>query len=531
MLNNSGSIAGAINKCRYGGSRRTLIFELIICVVLISIGVFFIVHWNKTQDNEINVDVSYLGPKAKQYAGMKVVRDHHNSSATKDYSKTNFRPGIYFGIATQLETNNDVPLFSDDGKTGAGTQGGTDSIYDNMRTIAKEFLGESLKVQGKDVGFVTDVRITATNAKEIFVKKSLSISDTIPGKIIKTRSFTSHFYPSRIGLSMDWNAKRQELCYAQKNGLLHPVMVSVPTPMFYVDNSKDSEWWNLFLSMDKIKGYIDVDNYMAAKVIIPAEKESQLQNAFNRTQESLERIAVRRIVDSMTNNNGGRIDPVDAIVSRGVQSLRRYVEDTLLLNSFGMSCHSVLPLSSANHIKDNKKGEQSRIIQYSPVNNSNAAGGLYYSHQSFMRPLFFNTLNDLSRVHDKIRFHSTGADSLVLMKFEYEFHTPIDNVVCFPEPDKLTGTGFVFTEPSKLRYLADNGLDVYVHFPEWDNAQTKRFFLVTLILTMIASYLLRRTYTDLLIVHLGQVPRKTLVIVNIVAAVFMVACILICVFV
>lgn len=524
MLNNSGSIAGAVNKCRYGGSKRTIILEIIICAILLTIGIFLIVQWNKIQDNEINVEVSYLGPDGRQYAGMKVVRDHHNSSSTINRSEPNYVPGIYFAIATQLQTSNSTPLFSD-GLIPTTTSTKSDSMYESYRLLAQWRLGDDLKTDGTDIGFITDVNINATNVKELFLKK-VTCYDSISKKTIKTRNWTSSISPQGLSFDLEWSKQTKELCYFQDGGYMRPKEVLFPAPSFRLNNNSDS-WISLFVRNTGVIGEYDIDEYMFSKIVIPEEKEAKIQESFNRVTRNIQRFAVKRFFDSIMNNRTTTDETPAIFIKKQIESLKHLIYDTL-----GISQHSGLnsTLSITTHDNDliANQGEQSRMIQFSPIGTANDVAGYYYYHQSFDKPLFVWTMCDLSRVHDKIRFASSGTDSLTIMKFEYEYHTPIENVTCYPTPDIITATGFVFTEPSKLRYIKDKGMDVYVHFPDWDNAQTQRFFIVTLILTIIVSYLLRRLYTDGIIAKLGVASKRTLITVNVVVTVLLLCCILIC---
>lgn len=514
MLPNSGSIAGSVsrrrngkNNCRYGGSKRTLLFEIIICLFLFGIGIFLLVNWNRTSNNEINVDVNYLGPQARQYVGMKVVRNHSKKQASRNMTDPNSNPGVYFGIATQLGASNTTPLFSESGMTRC-VLAPNDSIIKKERAIAKVILGDDFKVDGKELGFVTDVDIKATNVKELFLKKKKIVDST--GHIHKTNNLVFSVVPKSNDIFMDWTYLEDKLCYKQESGYIKPVVEQYWHPRFRLNQDSLAEtssmWWSLFMRKTGIYGKKDIDEYMATKVIMPWEKEYRLQNAFNRiVKEEIHCDVTKALFSHWASNPINVPLPENSkknLIEKYMKSLKCLVEDTLSIQSYQLHDKQYITCGGDDLELDNsrfEKGEESRMLTYSPIEQTNSMSGYYYYHQSFGRPMAFGTLCDLSHVHDKILFNVSGADSVRIMKFEYEFHTPIDNITCYPDPDDITVTGFVYTDTSKLSYIAKKGLDVYVHFPEYDNTQTVRFFVVTLILTMVVTYLIRRLYTELFV--------------------------------
>lgn len=124
------------------------------------------------------------------------------------------------------------------------------------------------------------------------------------------------------------------------------------------------------------------------------------------------------------------------------------------------------------------------------------------------KPHSIFTMEDVSRLNEVVRFEDGGnLYPLNVKKLEFDYQAPIDNFTCYPRPDVFTGSGFIFTDSEKLKFIRDNGLCVSVHFPEWDNTQNKRFWIITLIITIIATYLLKRLWEDLFFDKIEKKPK------------------------
>ena len=115
---------------------------------------------------------------------------------------------------------------------------------------------------------------------------------------------------------------------------------------------------------------------------------------------------------------------------------------------------------------------------------------------STMDALSFFTLGDLSQITE--RFHFEG-DKLNRLLFYYGSVLKIDHATI--EPDTIIEGGFCYNNAAKLRLIRDRGLTVHVSFPQMENAQNARQFLLTTLLTALLTYLASLIFKLLKILH------------------------------
>lgn len=81
-----------------------------------------------------------------------------------------------------------------------------------------------------------------------------------------------------------------------------------------------------------------------------------------------------------------------------------------------------------------------------------------------------------------------------LERLEFDFQGPVELSAMYPEPDIVTFSGMVFTDPAKLRQIMDDGLAYYAKFPQLESLQSIRIFFLTTFISLFFTLLCTVTY-------------------------------------
>lgn len=120
----------------------------------------------------------------------------------------------------------------------------------------------------------------------------------------------------------------------------------------------------------------------------------------------------------------------------------------------------------------------------------------------YTKPNVIRTLEDISKIVEVIEIgysyldHSEYAGTwsrVNSLEIDYvgpaEFSEPLD-----PQPDKKTLSSIIYTDKDKIQKIGMNGLKYHVKFPDMENIQEARIFILSGLLTGIAAFFFRYSF-------------------------------------
>lgn len=110
-------------------------------------------------------------------------------------------------------------------------------------------------------------------------------------------------------------------------------------------------------------------------------------------------------------------------------------------------------------------------------------------------------LSDISQGYYVVNLKSTTFNDLKLV---LDFNGVTNFSTLNPLPDYQTMTAITYTDPIKIKQIKKNGLMFHASFPEMQNKQSVRIFVLTTMMTLIIGLLLK----DLLFLILGLFRKK-----------------------
>lgn len=143
----------------------------------------------------------------------------------------------------------------------------------------------------------------------------------------------------------------------------------------------------------------------------------------------------------------------------------------------------------------NKNINSTRYTSYTFTPNTDS---VVYQDASLIRneyysPNYFWTAEDISRAVEIISFRGL-KDNLCLKSLSFDYVGPTEFSKMYPEPDIITVSKIKFTDLNKLKIIRTNGLRFHVKFPDLENVQQIRMFLVTIILSGLLAKLVLMLY-------------------------------------
>lgn len=127
------------------------------------------------------------------------------------------------------------------------------------------------------------------------------------------------------------------------------------------------------------------------------------------------------------------------------------------------------------------------------------------SSSNYERPNVFTSAEDISKTVEVIELG--GSTSRYVRNLTLDYRTPIALPSKFlPEPDEVTMHSIRYTDPAKIEWIGAKGLRTYVSFPNLENVQALRIFVIAGIVGALAALMIR--YANNLILRLIRLIRR-----------------------
>lgn len=127
------------------------------------------------------------------------------------------------------------------------------------------------------------------------------------------------------------------------------------------------------------------------------------------------------------------------------------------------------------------------------------------SSSNYERPNVFTSAEDISKTVEVIELG--GSTSRYVRNLTLDYRTPIALPSKFlPEPDEVTMHSIRYTDPAKIEWIGTEGLRTYVSFPNLENVQALRIFVIAGIVGALAALMIR--YANNLILRLIRLIRR-----------------------
>ena len=522
-LNNGSIGAGISTDSNRRLSLKTLLFELAITIGVFGICVILIICWNKPPKNNIEVETAYLGPQSTQIMGIKVVRDYGKESSANfklydsvvnvppqyfshkdeiDITNPNsiverfgstLLPGVHVGVMTRMSFPCRSSLFADTIVPEGYVQEGSLNFKEISQELPIHLQGSDLR--NNDIGLVSSLLIRSTRRKDLRPFKEMGILVPI----------------EQVNLNIT-NLERTKEYYSIKNNRIVPIVDTIRyIGATFTNRIEDSPLLRLFGYSPIIYDNYKISQETLADLYFSSEQKKRLdlleqiypfatgiQELTRRTSQLTDKI--NHLNDSEIKDTANAVNAIASIFKDGIELNSDYNKMTEQINAKYKSINTGRELNDLRAYVDtiiDKKlsfvckrywgkqpcskepGKALSCVTLSKCGLHHQFVGYSYFTSSFIKPNNILTMQDLSRTIENIRIKP--VKDFELMKFEYDFRTPVDGLVCSVgsevfEPDVMTSTGFVITNQKILDAIVSKGLNVSAHFPEWDTTQTKRFF-------------------------------------------------------
>lgn len=122
----------------------------------------------------------------------------------------------------------------------------------------------------------------------------------------------------------------------------------------------------------------------------------------------------------------------------------------------------------------------------------------YLNSSDFDQPKILQTMEDVSKIVEKLRFNTyfdkdsipAPVDSII---FEYNGYMEISEAI-YPKPDSISLSSLIYWDKNKIDYILNNDLVFHVHFPDMENIQEAKIFILSMLVTMFFGMLGNITY-------------------------------------
>lgn len=439
---------------------RSIVATIVVIVCALAICAFFLLKWNKTPVNYSEVQKTYLGPPGyskistningtvdytyeNSIMGIKIVYDRQknagvslNQSVGHRYKASqnfNMHPGIYAGVIYKTTTN--VPL-----------PDAIDSIiinYDTFRLFGNERRGRRVIDLYGGLNGPFHISDSVYNQAKKLVEY-LYLQDT---HLITTNVMSFENIGSISRLSVI-TSKRPDLRFWRKN---QTSFIDIKDGgMFLVSGQFIKDTMGYYISKDTI----------------------------------------RPITQDVAHVGALDYYSTDSIYGSLFQQLfleKNQKYDTSFLLQYDLF------YSEKQYYRFGRRERRRPLSEiwsytFTPVKNTHRSKQ-HLQSSIHKKPHSIFTLEDVSQSVEILKI--TSKNKSHLQRLEYEFKTPIEIRGIYPKPDIVYTSGFVYNDPQSLAYILQNGLTASLHYPEWDSTQTKRFYAITLFITILVTYLLK----------------------------------------
>ena len=197
-----------------------------------------------------------------------------------------------------------------------------------------------------------------------------------------------------------------------------------------------------------------------------------------------------------------------------------------------------------DHIIGYSKTQKSTIngtprhqFHYIPPKDSIIFSEFKAQRQGYDKPNPFTTAEDISRAIEVFWFEGDKDSTIELemASLSVDYIAPTEFSKMVPSPDTIDVSRIVFTDSAKISYIKNNGLRFHVYFPDYENLQEIRIFIVTLLLGGLLGLLMKviykiiRIFDTKILNHLSKNKRKYYILAAILFVIIFVIFVCICI--
>lgn len=119
----------------------------------------------------------------------------------------------------------------------------------------------------------------------------------------------------------------------------------------------------------------------------------------------------------------------------------------------------------------------------------------------FDTPDFLFTAEDISRAVEILWIEGLNESNIKLKSLTFDYIGPTEYSDMYPEPDIKDISKITFVDEHKISAILKDGLRFHVKFPDMENVQQIRIFIITLILGCLFGLLIRVLYSIIKNIH------------------------------
>lgn len=138
---------------------------------------------------------------------------------------------------------------------------------------------------------------------------------------------------------------------------------------------------------------------------------------------------------------------------------------------------------------------------YIPPTDSVIYNGVSLSRLDYRHPNPIFTAEDISRAVEVLWIDGLrrNGSEINIRSLTFDYIGPTEFSDMYPEPDRRELSKISFTDSTKLYYIGKNGLRFHVKFPDMENIQQIRMFVITLLLGGVLGLLFGLTHRIILL--------------------------------
>lgn len=194
--------------------------------------------------------------------------------------------------------------------------------------------------------------------------------------------------------------------------------------------------------------------------------------------------------------------------------------DTVYYNNEWIYFHCLKPTINSMRERD---------YRFIPEQDSILYQSLILYKTGFEKPNLFTTAEDISQTVE-VLWIDNGRDSAFnnnIKKIKYDYNGPVEFSDISPVPDYIDISSLYYTDSLKIKAIEENGLKFHVKFPDMENLQIIRMWMVTLLLGGFLGLLLKIVYNLLKesysVVFMSSIKKHKKLVTNLTIAVVVIA--------
>ena len=148
------------------------------------------------------------------------------------------------------------------------------------------------------------------------------------------------------------------------------------------------------------------------------------------------------------------------------------------------------------HFKPTINSARFRDYRFIPDQDSILYQSRFMTRNNFRKPDLFTTAEDVSQAVEVLWVDNSrnGNFNNNIKKITYDYNGPVEFSDMNPVPDYIDISSLYYTDSLKIQAIEKNGLKFHVKFPDMENLQIIRMWVVTLLLSGFLGLLLKIVY-------------------------------------